>query len=279
MSTCRRSPSLSLLAALAATTLGPSGSAGQVTVEGEVLDDVTGAPVQGVIVQLPDLGRAALTDEFGYFRFDGVPAQEEGVLSTFHVAYHRLVGAAPLNAGDILVLRLTPKPIPVSGVDVFVEDATAEEIRRSGRGADYIDGDAVREAAGRTNKLLEVMRSKAPPRLNIQQGGSGGGIRLCIQTSRMRPSVQELRDLGNACVPALLVLDGVVVYAPPKDGGFARLEAPNLPQDVAAMLLNQDPDQIESIRVLTGSEAFFRWGEDGRLGAVEIVTRRPERMK
>ena len=45
------------------------------------------------------------------------------------------------------------------------------------------------------------------------------------------------------------------------------------------MLLNQDPNEIESVRVLTGSEAFFRYGEDGRLGAVEIVTRRPERIR
>ncbi len=278
MSTGPRVPSPPFLAALAAAALLPGGLGGQVTVEGEVLDDLTGAPVQGVIVQLPDLGRATLTDEFGYFRFDAVTGETQGV-STFHLAYHELVGEAPVHQGDILVLRLTPRPIAVAGVDVSVADATSEEIRRSGRGSDYIDGEAVREAAGRTNKLLEVMRSKAPPRLNIQQGGSGGGIRLCIQTTRMRPSVQELRDIGNACVPALLVLDGVVVYAPPKDGVFASLEAPDLPQDVAYMLLNQDPNEIESIRVLTGSEAFFRYGQDGRLGAVEIVTRRPERMK
>jgi hypothetical protein len=43
------------------------------------------------------------------------------------------------------------------------------------------------------------------------------------------------------------------------------------------MLLNQNPDELESIRVLTPRDAFFRYGDAGRLGAVEIVTKRPGR--
>ncbi len=250
----------------------------QVVVEGEVVDEATGIPVQGVIVQFPDLGMATLTDELGYFRFDAVPRGEQ-LLSTYHLGYARLHGMAPIVEGDVLMVQLAPKPIPVAGVDVDVGNDDAEEIRRTGRGSDLIDGEELERAARGTNRILEVMRQKAPPRLNIQQGGAGGvGVNFCIQTSRMRPSVQELRDIGNACVPALLVLDGVIVYAPPKNSGFRRMFSPSLPNDVANMLLRQDPDQIESIRVLTGSDAFFRYGEDGRLGAVEIKTRRPERM-
>jgi hypothetical protein len=41
------------------------------------------------------------------------------------------------------------------------------------------------------------------------------------------------------------------------------------------MLLNQNPNEIESIRVLTPRDAFFRYGDPGRLGAVEVVTKRP----
>lgn len=250
----------------------------QIPVEGEVLDGITGLPVRGVIVQFPDLGLATLTDSMGYFRFDAIPAGEQ-VMSTYHVGYQNLVGAAPVVAGDVFVLKLTPRPIQVAGVDVSIAGNVEEQIRREGRGSDFISEEEVAAYAPRTNKLLEVMRAKAPPRLNIQQTGGAGGVRFCVQSTRIRPSVQELKDLGNACVPVLLVLDGVVVYAPPTDALFRRLEAPNLPQDVAYMLLNQDPNEIESIRVLTGTDAFFRYGEDGRLGAVEIVTRRPERIR
>lgn len=268
---------LPLLAAVW-TVLAPVPGTTQVPVEGEVLDEVSGMPVRGVIVQFPNLGIATLTDSLGYFRFEEVPSGSQ-VLSTYHVGYEKLVGDAPVVLGDVLVLRLTPKPIAVRGVDVAVPGSVEEQIRREGRASDFIDSDEIADQARRTNQLLEVMRAKAPPRLNIQQTGGRGGVRFCVQSTRVRPSVQELRDLGNACRPVLLVLDGVVVYAPPRDGVFARLEAPDLPQDVAAMLLNQDPNEIESIRVLTGTDGFFRYGEDGRLGAVEIVTRRPERIR
>lgn len=264
--------------ALLATALAVGSVSAQVPVEGEVLDEVSGMPVRGVIVQLPNLGIATLTDSMGYFRFESVPVGEQ-VMSTYHMGYQELVGQAPVVEGDILVLRLTPKPIPVRGVDVAVPGSVEERVRREGRAADFIDSEEVADQARRTNQLLEVMRAKAPPRLNIQQGGGRGGVRFCVQSTRVRPSVQETIDIGNACRPVLLVLDGVVVYAPPKDGLFARLEAPDLPQDVAYMLLTQDPNEIESIRVLTATDAFFRYGEDGRLGAVEIVTRRPERIR
>ncbi len=145
-----------------------------------------------------------------------------------------------------------------------------------GRASGFIDEEAVAEMAQRTNKLLEVMRGKAPPRLRIFQQGGVSGLKFCIQNTRQRPSVQELVDLGAGCKPAMLVLDGVVVYAPPSGGRRVPLD---LPSDVAWMILNQDPNEIESVRVLTGTDAFFRYGESGRLGVVEIVTKRPERIR
>lgn len=266
---------LAALAALAVTVCAARPARGQVRVEGEALDALTGMPVRGVIVQFPDLGLATLTDSMGYFVFASVPRGTQ-ILSTYHLAYAGLEGEAPIVPGDVLVLKLTPRPIPVRGVDVDVAGRTEREIATMGRGSDFIDEEAVAEAAQRTNKLLEVMRAKAPPRLEIRQEGGVGGIKFCIQNTRVRPSVQELVDLGTGCKPSLLVLDGVVVYAPPSSGESGP---PDLPADVAYMILNQDPNEIESIRVLTSADAFFRYGEDGRLGAVEIITKRPERIR
>ena len=134
------------------------------------------------------------------------------------------------------------------------------------------------DAADRTNKLLEVLRSKAPPRLQIRQQGGPGGVKFCIQSSRRRPSVQELLDLGTGCYPVLLVLDGVVIYSPPAVAQMAAMDGA-LPEHVAALLLNQNPQEIASIRVLTPSDGFFRYGEAGRLGAVEIKTKHPGRPR
>ncbi len=272
-------PFMAAVLAMAVVGLGfGSAAQAQVRVEGEAVDGLTGLPVRGVIVQFPDLGLATLTDSLGYFQFDAVPLGTQ-ILATYHMSYEDLAGEAPVTPGEVFVLKLTPRPIELSGVEVEVEAREETEARTMGRAADYISREEVEELAGRTNKVLEVIRAKSPPRLQIRQEGGVGGLKFCIQSTRQRPSVQELRDLGTGCKPALLVLDGVVVYSPPRDGVYAGLEGPSLPSDVAFMLLNQDPNEIESIRILTSTDAFFRYGEDGRLGAVEIKTKRPFKVR
>lgn len=246
----------------------------QVRVEGEVIDKESGRPIQGVIVQFPELGIAALSDEAGYFLFDAVPRGEQ-IIETYHFAYDKLQAQTPIIAGEILALNLTPRPISLSGVAVDVRPQEEIEALTMGRLADFIGPEAVAEQAERTNQLLEVMRAKAPPRLQIRQQGNGNQMSFCIQSTRRTPSIQELKDLGPGCRPALLVMDGVVIYAPPSTSDFVADVAPSLPNDVSSMLLRQNPHEIESIRVLTPRDAFFRYGDAGRLGAVEIVTKRP----
>ena len=246
----------------------------QIRVEGEVLDGQSGLPVQGVIVQFPDLGIAVLTDSMGYFRFDAVPHGSQ-IISTYHFAYDALAAVTPIVLGDVLALNLTPRPIELRGVAVDVRPRGEIEALTTGRGSDFIGPEAIERLAQRNSRMLDVLRTKAPPRLQIRQQTGRGGMQFGIQSSRRRPSIQELRDLGSGCHPALLVMDGVVIYAPPSTSDFVADVAPTLPADVADMLLNQNPNEIESIRVLTPTDAFFRYGDAGRLGAVEVVTKRP----
>ena len=265
--------------AVAAVLLGASSSSSaQIRVEGEVIDEATGVPVAGVIVHFPDLGLGTISDEMGYFEFEVVPRGSQ-FLATHHMGYQAVLQEVPIVEGETWVLRLTPRPIPIEGVEVRAARAEEIEAERTGRRSDFISPSAVAEAAGRTNKVLEVLRSKAPPRLQIRQQGGIGGITFCIQSTRRAPSIQELADLGDGCHPALLLLDGVVVYSPPAVSEMARAEPASLPGDVAALLLNQNPQEIESIRILSRTDAFFRYGNIGRLGAVEIRTKHPGRPR
>ena len=248
----------------------------QTTVEGEVLDAVTGFPVEGVVVHFPALRLGTITDSLGYFLIKAVPGNAQ-VVSTFHMSYEELEHEVPLVAGEVWVLRLTPRPIRMEGIDVEGTRREEMEARRAGWASEFIGPEEVAEAAERTNRLLEVMRSKAPPRLRIRQTGGHGGISFCIQSTRRRPSVQDLRELGDGCHPALLVLDGVVVYAPPPVAEMAEITQSSLPGHVAKMLLDQDTSDIERIRILSPAQAFFRYGESGRTGAVEIKSRHPGR--
>lgn len=259
---------------LAAAASAPVLASGQIKLEGEVLDAATQLPVSGVILHFPDLNKGTITDELGYFVLDSLPLGELTV-ATHHPGYDALLEKVPLVEGETWVLRLIPRPVVLPGVEVRGLRSEELEARRTGRRSDFIPPAVVAEAAERTNKLLDVIRSKAPPRLQIRQQGSMSGLTFCIQSSRRRPSVQEMRDLGTGCQPVLLVLDGVVIYSPPEVSEIASMQAGSLPSDVAALLLNHNPDEIASIRVLTPADGFFRYGSPGRLGAVEIKTRHP----
>ena len=259
-----------LLAASAANV--PALSA-QIRVEGEVLDEDSGLPVRGVVVQFPQLGIAVLTDSLGYFELDGVPEGEQ-TITTYRIGYETLTAVTPIVSGEILALYVAPRPVALPGIEVELASAGAVTALREGRGSDFIGAGAIADMEDRTGKLLEVLHAKAPPRLRIRQDGGIGGISFCIQSSRRRPSIQEIIDLGSGCHPVMIVLDGVPIYSPPTNRELAGMLAPTLPTDVAALILNQRPDEVTSIRVMTPTDAFFRYGDAGRLGAIEITTKR-----
>ena len=250
----------------------------QIRVEGEVLDGLTGLPVAGAIIHLPDLAVGSISDELGYFVLDAVPRGAQ-VLAVHRPGYEALEQVVGVVLGEVWEVRLTPVAVSLPGVSVEAATGPEREAALTGRRSDFIAPSTVAEAAERTNKVLEVLRSKAPPRLRIRQQGGHGGVTFCIESSRRRPSVQELMERGTGCRPALLALDGVIVYAPPAMSEMASMEPPSLPADVAALLLNQNPQEIRSIRVLSPADAFFRYGEAGRSGAVEIVSVHPGRPK
>jgi len=251
---------------------------GVVKIEGEVLDDASGMPVADAIVLLPILGAFTITDDFGYFAFESVPV---GVyeITAYRTGYQAFQAEAPAVPDEVLVLKLAPSPIVLPGVTVEAQSAEELMNQRFGRESDFISRQEVAEAGERTSQILEVIRSKAPPRLQIRQQGGYGGISFCIQSTRRAPSVQELTDLGTGCRTVMLVVDGVVVYAPPAITDAAATEIASLPEDVAQMILGQNPNEIETIRVLSPSDGYFRYGVPGRLGAVEIKTRHPRRSK
>ncbi len=267
---------MSAAALLGAMT--PDSAAGQIRVEGEVIDAKSGLPVAGVIVHLPDLDIGSISDELGYFVLETVPRGVQ-IVAVHRTGYEAIQQAVQIVPGEVWEVQLTPQAIALEGVEVRAATGAEREAATIGRSSDFISPTTVAEAAERTNRLLGVLRSKAPPRLRIRQKGGIDGVTFCIESSRRRPSVQEVMLTGTGCRPVLLALDGVIVYSPPLVTEMAVLEPPSLPADVAAILLNHNPEEIRSIRVLSPADAFFRYGDAGRSGAVEIVTVHPGRPK
>ena len=89
--------------------------AGAVTVTGNVVHDVTGQPVAGVVVVLEALGLTVVTDGEGRFVLDSVP---RGVydLRLIHKDYQRLDGDLTIDRPGEFFLGLTPIGNPNDGM-------------------------------------------------------------------------------------------------------------------------------------------------------------------
>jgi CarboxypepD_reg-like domain len=261
-----------ILAGVSAVLVAPAAVAGQsIRVQGEVIDALTRLPISGVVIQFPELGLITMSDSMGYFVLDDVPAGEQ-VINAYHVSYLSLTDSAPLEEGEVLVINLTPQAFELEGVEVSVI-STVDEARASGTPYDVIDSKTIASLRTRQSRVLEVIRQKASPRLRIQEQAGGSGTVFCISSTRRTASVQEIRDLGQGCHPTMIVVDNVVLFAPT----VGAVSMGGVPSEVASMILTLNPEEIESVRLLGRTEAFFRYGEDGRLGALMITTRKPGR--
>ena len=113
----------------------------------------------------------------------------------------------------------------------------------------------------KTYNIVDVIRQMGSPRIRITESGPWGfPLGFCMTWARRRPSVRHEQE-GGGCQSMLIVLDGL-----PIQGG------PQLP--ASSIVLEMDPEEIESVQVLSPIQAEFRYGIDGGNGALVIETRR-----
>ena len=94
----------------------------RVTIEGVVLDEVTGTPVAGAAVYLEDEDRGALTDVHGAFRIEGVPADSQTIVAT-QFGYWEVAAAVDVpEAGVNVEIELKPRPILLDGVTAVADN-------------------------------------------------------------------------------------------------------------------------------------------------------------
>ena len=70
-------------------------------------------------------------------------------------------------ADEVLALYLTPTAIPLPAINVEVSSTEEARLLREGRPSDFIGPEEIAEIEDRTDRLLDVLRTKAPPRLRI----------------------------------------------------------------------------------------------------------------
>ncbi len=217
-----------------------------VTLEGEVLDVVSGVPVAVAIVAIPALNRSTVTDDLGYFRLEGVPAGFYPI-RVIRLGYESLEAEVPINGQEVLALYITPGPVALDGIEVEVTTTADVERRASGISSRSVIGplemDDLRE---RYFSLDQVLTGRYVPRARFRPG-RGLGDPGCLMVTALRLS-------ARSC--AAVVVDGVLLGA-----------------EAADWVYRMSTHDIFSVRFLYGPAAALRYGHRGTDGVLLIETR------
>ena len=248
---------LGLVGALAAPLALPGALAAQeeevatVTVEGEVLDLVTRIPVAVAIIGVPGIERSAISDEWGYFRLEGIPVGTYAV-QVMRIGYETLVAEVPLNGAELLTVYLTPGPVSLDGIEIKVIDEDDLEWRASSAIGQSVIGpvemEQLRERYVSLGHVLSVRRLPGSTYVPPSRPGAKGCLRLTQE------SLSILTTQTNPC--AAVVVDGVL-----------------LTNEGAGWIYDMNPEAIFAMRFLRGPAATLQYGTVGGNGVLVIETR------
>lgn len=222
-----------------------------VTVEGEVLDVVSGLPVAVAIIGVPGIDRSAISDEWGYFKLEDVPVGTY-VLQVMRIGYETLGAEVPLNGEEILALYLTPGVVPLDGIEIRVigeEDLAWRASTALGQSiVGPLEMEQLRERHISLGHILQVRHLPGSRYIPPSRPGAKGCLRLTQE------SLSLMTTQVNPC--SAVIVDGVL-----------------LAPEAAGWIFDMDPDAIFAMRFLRGSDATLQYGHVGGNGVLVIETR------
>jgi hypothetical protein len=206
--------------------------------EGQVVDSLTGHPIEGVLVRM-DSGGEAFTDSRGEFRFVGL---EQG-----RRLFALLTADCRVTWAEITVVEGIPRRERYRLPPAFGAAAEAEheaDVRRKSTGGRRL---TVRELdATQANSVMELIRQIAPNMVDPMRGEPGG-------VSSLRSGRGRSMGTGD---PPVIVIDGV--RAPGAEGTLATMR----------------PSEIAELEIQPGAAAGWEYGSSGASGVIKITMRR-----
>ncbi|MDE6039575.1 MAG: TonB-dependent receptor plug domain-containing protein, partial [Paramuribaculum sp.] len=223
-------------------------------VSGVVTDD-SGEPLIGVSVLLKGTQQGVSTNFDGEFTIN---AADGDVLKFTYIGYQpqeiTVNGAGPYT----VVMESDSKTLD----EVVV---TALGIKREKKSLSYnvqeLNGDVLT-----TNKDANFVNSLAGKvagvNINASSSGTGGISKVVMRGTK------SIMQSSNA----LYVVDGMPMRAPRSNGSSGAFDSSGASEPIADL----NPDDIESMSVLTGAAAAALYGSDAANGAIVITTKKGE---
>ena len=229
------------------------------TVSGTVLDQ-NGAPVIGAAVFVKGTSIGASTDLDGHFSFQVPGERLGGQLEFSNLGYETVT----LPIGSRSVFNVT---LPEANYLLDATVVTALGIRRDQKALSYnvqeVKADAVTTVKD-ANFINSLSGKVAGVTINASSSGVGGASKVVLRGNK------SISQTSNA----LYVIDGVPMYNF-GGGGGTEFDSKGATESIADI----NPEDIESISVLTGAAAAALYGSEAANGAIMITTRKGEAGK
>ncbi|MGL5261815.1 MAG: SusC/RagA family TonB-linked outer membrane protein, partial [Bacteroides sp.] len=220
-------------------------------ISGTITDELD-EPMIGVNIALKGKGTGTITDYEGRFNLD---VREGEVLTVSYIGYEsKEVRVGQQNAYNI---KLIPDTQLLNEVVV-----TALGIKRETKALSY-NVQEVKSEDLLTNKDANFINSLAGKvagvNINSSSSGVGGASKVVMR------GVKSISQSSNA----LYVIDGVPMYNMGKEGG-TEFDSAGTTEGIADI----NPEDIESMSVLTGAAAAALYGSEAANGAIVITTKK-----
>ncbi len=224
------------------------------TVSGRILDN-QGQPIPGVSVFVKGTSVGTTTDLDGRFSLT-VPAEiSGGTLEVNSLGYEVL--DLPMDGRGVFNLTLHEETTALEGTVI-----TALGIRREQKALSYnvqeVKADMVTTIKD-ANFVNSLAGKVAGVTVNASSSGVGGASKVVLRGNK------SISQSSNA----LYVIDGVPMYNF-GGGGGTEFDSKGATESIADI----NPEDIESISVLTGAAAAALYGSEAANGAVMITTRK-----
>lgn len=222
------------------------------TIIGTVSDDM--GPLIGVNVLVKGTTVGAITDMDGNFTL--VTTEANPVLQISYIGY---------TTQEIAVKGNTPLAVKLATDSQLIDEVvvTALGIKRAEKALSYnvTQVDAESALAVKDANFINSLNGKvAGLNINASSSGIGGASKVVMRGSR------GIEQSSNA----LYVIDGIPMYSLSGTGGGTEFDSQGSTEAIADL----NPEDIESMSVLSGAAATALYGSNASNGAIVITTKK-----